>query len=270
MSTETYQAIIEQIARRKSSTLTVFADFCRIVACTLAAQTREDEYFEAIKGYSKEELEQLAKAMRLLTKEMEEAPFTDILGTYYTEVGSRSSQRSRGEFYTPQEISRMMAKISIDAKAVIERGLPITVNEPACGAGGMVLAIAEEFAPDLVNGKRQGKSHVDLLRVTCQDINPTATDMCFINTTLWGIPALIIQGNVLANETINTWKNIHWARVGEDQRQAVMQMMSMVAEPPRAAEPTAAPPTNILTSPVEAGQVEFNFDLSAARGPSMT
>ena len=50
MSTETYRTIIEQIARRKSSALSVFTDFCRIVACALANQTREDEYFEAIKG----------------------------------------------------------------------------------------------------------------------------------------------------------------------------------------------------------------------------
>ncbi|MEO0510821.1 MAG: N-6 DNA methylase [Verrucomicrobiota bacterium] len=258
MPEETYRTIIEQIARRKSSSVTVFADFCRMVACALAMQTREEEYFEAIKGYSKDELELLSKAMGLLVMETEKAPFTDVLGTYYTEIGSRSSQKDRGEFYTPQHVSQLMAKITIDAKEIIERGIPITLNEPASGAGGMILAIAEEFAPEIVDGKPQGKSYVDLLRVTCQDINPIAVDMCYINTTLWGIPAHIIQGNALSNEIVHSWKNIHWLRVCEDERQSFLQMMRLITNPPK--KPSEAPEP--FTAPIKGNQVEFDFDLT--------
>lgn len=256
MPEETYRTIIEQIARRKSSSVTVFADFCRMVACALAMQTREEEYFETIKGYSQDELELLSKAMGLLVMEMEKASFTDVLGTYYTEISSRSTQQARGEFYTPQEISRMMAKMTINAEEVKERSLPITVNEPTCGAGGMVLAIAEEFAPD----------SVDLLRATCQDINPVAADMCYINTTLWGIPAHIIQGNALSNEIVHSWKNIHWARVGEDQRQAFKQMMNAIASPVHKA-PSAPEPK---MEPIKGNQAEFDFDLGQLSTPSLT
>jgi len=214
MSDETYRTIIEQLARTKSSTITVFADFCRITACCLAAGTREGEYFEVIKNYSKDELEELSKALALLINEMESKPFTDILGPYYLDIASHSSKQSRGEFYTPPEISKLMAKITVDAKSVIEKGKPITVNEPACGAGGMMLALAEEFAP----------SHVDLLRITAQDLNPVGVDMCYINMTMWGIPAKIICGNTLHGTINSSWKNIHWHRVSEDQRQALEQI----------------------------------------------
>lgn len=255
MSTENYRSIIEQIARRKSTTVTVFADFCRMVACALAMQTREDEYFEAIKGYTQEELQMLSKAMATLVLEMQKHPFTDILGTYYTEISSKSSQQDRGEFYTPQNVSKLMAKITIDPHSAIKRGLPITINEPSCGAGGMVLAIAEEFAPNSVT---QDKSYIDLLRVTCQDLSPVATDMCYINTTLWGIPAHIIHGNTLTLETINSWKNIHWLRVGEDKRQAFKQMMRHMTKPTKVKEQSPIVPN----TPIKGNQAEFDFDLT--------
>jgi len=47
------------------------------------------------------------------------------------------------------------------------------------------------------------------LRVTAIDINRTACDMAFINTTLWGIPTRILHGNSLSNEYWAAWSNIH-------------------------------------------------------------
>jgi methylase of polypeptide subunit release factors len=48
------------------------------------------------------------------------------------------------------------------------------------------------------------------LRVTAIDINRTACDMAFINTTLWGIPTRILHGNSLSNEYWAAWSNIHY------------------------------------------------------------
>jgi len=250
---ETYRTIIKRIAHTKSSSLTVFADFCRIAACCLAAGAREDEYFEAIKPYSKEELNDLSKALALLINEMESKPFTDVLGTFYLDVASHSSKQARGEFYTPQEISRLMAKISCNAQEVIAKGKPITVNDPACGASGMILAIAEEFAPN----------HVDLLRITVQDISPVATDMSYVNLTLWGIPAHVICGDTLRMTVNNQWKNIHWHRVGEDQRLAAEQMLEIIKSPMPTTEENKA---DITLPPVESrlgknGQFEFDMGL---------
>ena len=252
MADETYRTIIEKIARSRSSALTVFIDFCRIAACCFAAGGREDEYFETIKPYSKDELNELSKALALLINEMESKPFTDVLGTYYLDIASHSSKQARGEFYTPPEISKLMGMITVDAKTAIANKDVITVLEPACGAGGMVLALAEEFAPD----------SVDLLRVTCQDINPVAVDMCYVNMTLWGIPARIRLGNFLAhNSPYTEWKNIHWHRVGEDQRLAAERMLDIIKSPIPEIE---AEKSNITLSPVEkqlGANGQFEFDL---------
>lgn len=257
MPKDTYRSIIERIARYKSSSVTVFADFCRMAACALAAGSREDEYFEAIKTYNKEELLELSKALGLLIQEMEANPFTDILGPYYLEVASHSSKQTRGEFYTPPEICKMMARITIDTNAIIEKGQPFTINEPACGAGAIMLAVAEGFAP----------KHVDLVRVTCHDINPVAVDMCYINMTLWGVPAKIIQGNVLSSIPTDliakSWKNIHWHRVGEDQRQALKEVIELIKTPSCEKEETIK-----QTEPMpqqNSKQVEFDFNLDEAR-----
>jgi len=149
---------------------------------------------------------------------MESAPFTDVLGPYYCEVQSKFTRDAGGEFYTPQEIGKLMAKISVNAQEVIEAGKPITVCDPAAGSGGLILSVAEEFA--------KAKA-VDLIRATCQDISKPACDMAYINTTLWGIPARIIWGDTLRMTFNCQWENIHWHRVGEPLREQVNAVMDI-------------------------------------------
>lgn len=215
-----FRATLRDLARSRSSIAMVFADFCRITACCLAMQTREDEYLQTIEGYSQEEVNQLARAMAGLIDEMNDHPFADVLGPFYTETIASADQQARGEFYTPKSVSTMMAKMALDPAAIKAGGRPVTVCDPCCGSGGMVLACAQPLAPD----------HVDLLRVTLQDINPVACDMAYINTTLWGIPAEVILGNTLTIEVVSRWTNIHWHRVGEPQRRQGIRMLNALKE----------------------------------------
>lgn len=218
-----FKKFLEPIARRKSSPLEVFRDFVAMAACCLAMQTREEEYLEISGKYEREELENISKAFGSLITEMEEFPFTDLLGQYYCEVNAKSARDQRGEFYTPREINTLMARICINAEEVVEKGLPITINEPACGSGGIVLALAEEFAQ---------YNAVDLMRVTAQDISKTGCDMAYVNLTLWAIPVKIVWGDTLRNTVNDSWKNIHWARVGEDSRLAMKHAFDLVREKP--------------------------------------
>jgi hypothetical protein len=64
----------------------------------------------------------------------------------------------------------------------------------------MILSLAQACPPEV---RRR-------LRVTAVDINRTACDMTFINTTLWGIPTRIIHGNSLSLECWAAWSNIHY------------------------------------------------------------
>lgn len=141
------------------STRTVFDSFVRLAACSVAAQTREPEYLEEAKRWTRDELTTFSNALGALVMEMETKPFTDI--------------------------------------EQLPKDRPITVCEPACGAGAMILSLAQACSPETRTR----------LRVTAIDINKTACDMCFVNTTLWNIPARIIHGNTLSLETWSAWSN---------------------------------------------------------------
>lgn len=201
-----WRKVIEYISRSRFDRTEVFSDFVRLVACALACQTRETEYLQIARRYEREELEQFAQAMGDLVTEMEENPFTDVLGVYYCmEITSKWARDCRGEFYTPPAISKAMAAMLFDRDKVIEEGRALDCHEPACGSGGMILAVSEIMAPD----------HVDMLRWTAWDVSRTGCDMCYINTTLWGIPATIVWGNTLTLETHATYHNVHYFRVGQ-------------------------------------------------------
>ena len=91
----------------------------------------------------------------------------------------------------------------------------------------MILKVAEKFAP-----VEEGQpSYVDLIRVTASDISPTACDMSLINFTLWGIPAEVCHQNTLSLETWGHWQNIHWHRVGENERRAFREFSKLLQNP---------------------------------------
>lgn len=195
-----FRKILERISHRYD-TCSVFDGFTRLAACALAAQTREAEYLEEAKRWEKPDLELFSEALGALVMEMETRPFEDILGGCYMEFAiSAKGQQWNGEFHTPKPVCDLMARMTLgDMESLSDEGV-ITVCEPACGAGAMILSLAEVCTLEV---RRR-------LRVTAIDINRIACDMAFINTTLWGVPTRIIHGNTLSMEYWAAWSNIHY------------------------------------------------------------
>jgi type I restriction-modification system DNA methylase subunit len=195
-----FRKILQRLSHRHDARQ-VFDAFTRFAACALAAQTREAEYLEEAKRWEKQEMDIFAEAFGALVAEMETRPFEDLIGGYYLEVVlSQKGQQWNGEFHTPKPICDLMARITIGDVATLPAEGPITVCEPACGSGAMILSFAEACPPNM---RRR-------LRVTAIDISRTACDMAFINTTLWGVPTRIIHGNSLSLECWAAWSNIHY------------------------------------------------------------
>lgn len=178
----------------------VFRSFVHLAACALANQTREAEYLAEAKRYQRDELDVFAHALADLINDMEAEPFADLLGPAYMDTLGKRGQSWNGEFHTPPAVCQLIARIVAgDSPALPDTG-PITLSEPACGAGAMILAFAEALP---------NKADIRRLRVTAIDINRTACDMCFINTTLWGIPCRVIHGDTLRLNFNAAWANIH-------------------------------------------------------------
>jgi hypothetical protein len=235
-----FRQILESISHRHG-TMSVFDTFTRFAACCLAAQTREAEYLEEAKRWEKPELELFGKALGALVLEMESKPFEDVLGGHYMEFAlSSKGQQRNGEFHTPKTICDLMARITLGDMESLPAEGPITVCEPACGAGAMVLSLAEACSPEV---RRR-------LRVTAIDINRIACDMAFINTSLWGIPTRIIHGNSLSNEYWAAWSNIHHI--------APWLPLALRPQAPEAAEQGQPPkPAEVKRIKVSLGQQEF-------------
>ncbi|WP_269540169.1 N-6 DNA methylase [Cerasicoccus fimbriatus] len=178
----------------------------------------------------------------------------NLTHSYYCEVQSKFTRDTGGEFYIPQEIGELMAKITVNAEKVIAEGKPVTICDPASGSGGLILSVAEEFA--------RAKA-VDLIRVTCQDISKAACDMAYINMTLWGIPARIIWGDTLRTTVNGQWENIHWHRVGEPLREQLHALMDLMKTEPAKVAPkpkTSAGERDVDFRTNDAGQQEWVFE----------
>jgi len=133
----------------------------------------------------------------------------------------------------------MIARMLVDPESLPTEGA-ITVCEPACGAGAMILSLAQACPPET---RRR-------LRVTAIDINRTACDMAFINTSLWGVPTRVMHGDSLANKYWAAWSNIHYI--------APWLPLALRPQAPEAAEQGQPPkPAEVERIQVALGQQEF-------------
>lgn len=111
----------------------------------------------------------------------------DILGDAYEYLMrhfASQSGKSKGQFYTPSEVSRIMAKVvGISPDNAIAS---TTVYDPTCGSGSLLLKVAAEA----------GK-HITL---EGQEMDVTTAGLARMNMILHDFPtANILQGNTLAS-----------------------------------------------------------------------
>ena len=69
---------------------------------------------------------------------------------------------------------------------------PITLSEPSCGGGGMIIATAKVLRDNGINFQRR-------LRVVAQDLDWKGVYMTYLQLSLLGIQARVVQGDTLCN-----------------------------------------------------------------------
>ena len=190
--------ILQQISGRYS-TQQVFSDWVETCALAFANNStpfqdrklieyREEEYLRIVKKYTKEEADKFACMFGLLQislgKEM-----SDTLGRIYMQ--SESGNKRTGQFFTPYHISLMCAKVGISEAEPDEHG-HYYMLEPSCGSGGMIIAAAQAL-------KEQGKDYQRIMRVIAQDLDWRSVYMCYVQLSLLGIHAAVVQGNTLSD-----------------------------------------------------------------------
>jgi hypothetical protein len=198
---------------------TVFRDFVELAALAISNsvdraqfEKRETRYLEVVGKYSPEEVGRFPQMLAELTLSFEKrvslmavareggvaaACLTDVLGETYMmlDLGNARS----GQFFTPYHVSKLMASIiGGDTVARADAQGFARVHEPACGAGGMVIATAEAFHD-------AGLNYQEAMHATCIDIDPCCVHMAYLQLSLLHIPAIVVHGNALSMEVWAHW-----------------------------------------------------------------
>ncbi|WP_245394241.1 N-6 DNA methylase [Pectobacterium parvum] len=108
----------------------------------------------------------------------------------------------------------MMAKMQLaDGLLALTSGERdfITVSDPACGAGGLVVAMAQAMLEAGLNPQKQ-------MMAVCVDIDPVAAMMAYVQLALCGIPAMVIVGNSLSMTFSQTWRTPFWMMFGWERK----------------------------------------------------
>lgn len=87
---------------------------------------------------------------------------------YLMQMYASTAGKSGGEFYTPQEVSELLARIAVVGKSEVNK-----VYDPACGSGSLLLNFVKVLGQDKV---RQG--------FFGQEVNLTTYNLCRINMFL--------------------------------------------------------------------------------------
>lgn len=196
------QKIVEMIISMagKYPPITIFEDWvcCSAIAIQNACclfhnrvwEQREQTYLAIMQKYEIEERKRLSEMLLLLTLAFEEKT-EDLLGQIFMESGCGSKQN--GQFFTPYHLSELTAKLAL---AEVEKTGKLIINEPSVGGGGMIIGVANALKEKRIN-------YQTCMKVTAQDLDWRSVYMAYVQFSLLGINAEVIQGDTLSEAYVN-------------------------------------------------------------------
>ena len=174
---------------------TVWQDFITMAAICIAntvnskwREEREARYRSVAEKYHSMELDIFAKMITEVTLGLNENPEQDFLGELFMALDLGNEWR--GQFFTPYDVCRAAAEISarnVEAESKVQSW--VSVNDPACGAGAMLIAFANVCKSKGVNYQNdlskpaQSIDDRGLIPVDCGNV--WATPMYTINDLWW-------------------------------------------------------------------------------------
>lgn len=182
----------------------VFRDGMAMFACALSNAVdlrnyadREADYLSTVKRYSREEVQLFCEILGCLRLRMQQEK-ADILGELYMEL--ELGNEFAGQFFTPYHLCQVMARLNVgdELPKLIEKNGFVTVNDPAVGAGALIIAFSEML-------EEQGLSPTAHMHATVVDVDLTAVHMAYIQLSEYGIPATVVHGNSLTLKEHSHW-----------------------------------------------------------------
>ena len=166
----------------------------------------EQRYLQIVKKYKSEQLDLFVNALAVFSGWIKKAmdgdiPFRDFAGEIYMDSGT--SNGKAGQFFTPYHVSKLMAECNFDkdklkAEIAEDPDRVITIAEPTCGAGGLIVAAIDVL-------KDAGINYAWNAFVDCGDIDARCVHMTYLTLSLLGVPAVVRRGDALMLDYSETW-----------------------------------------------------------------
>ena len=214
--------ILEHLRPSKNA-YEIFSDWLIIAAALLYSWKQdaavEDEYMQTAKQYKPEEIDKHIQLLDITVNALEK-PGQDFLGEVFTEANLANAKS--GQFFTPHHVSLMTAKMIIGENE-LPAGRVCKINDPACGAGGMLIAGAMVM-------KERGFDFQNNALFIGQDIDPRCARMAFIQLSLLGVPAVIYCMDALTMQEYWHRETIGYHLAGMEWRLRTEKLLEIIGE----------------------------------------
>lgn len=200
--TESAKEIVKMITGMAGqySPYEIFSDWVRCCALAISNlvdpfhgkiwEDRERQYKETIRRYREQDQIAFSNMFVLLADSLEKE-MTDTLGEIFMDKGMGSSSQT-GQFFTPFNLSELAARMTF-ADSIPSNPEEMTeLNEPSCGSGGMIIAMAKVM-------KEHGINYQTQMKVVAQDLDWRCVYMCYTQISLLGINGIVVQGDTLSD-----------------------------------------------------------------------
>lgn len=156
-----------------------------------AHDENEAEYMRIVKAcrHPDETMRNMSSMLASLAMALAAEP-VDFIGPVFNEVAADAGM---GQFFTPFDVSYLIARMSLPARAeALQNGRRfITVQEPACGVGGMVLAANVALREAGFDVSTEVYWHAT-------DVDFRAMAGCYLQLAFTGCSAVVTHGNTLS------------------------------------------------------------------------
>ena len=181
----------------RQSSWQAWADFVELAAIAISnsfdrsetRDKREQRYADIMSRYTDAEKRVFPELMATMVSSMDANQDQDFLGDLF--MALELGNHWKGQFFTPYDVCKMMAEIQLPgaAEEVKKKGW-IGINDPACGAGALLIAARNVFYG------REGIGPDQTLFVA-QDIDRVAGLMCYIQLSLMGCAGYVVIADSL-------------------------------------------------------------------------
>ena len=133
--------------------------------------------------------------IKIVSDELEKGDkyYYDYLGVFYEDIiQSKYKAGTNGQFFTPQCVSKLMAKTLMQNKGGV-------INDCACGSGRLLLDAHSENPSSILIG---------------QDLDPVACKMAVLNFYVSGVTGSVIHMNTLTLESYEAWRVNNYINCG--------------------------------------------------------